>query len=180
MSIINKTRLLIAVRGYKTIRNQQNVNHTDISATDSLNNKILLRIMDPLNGRYADLNDVNSLIEQIKLDAYDSAVLISNNFTESAINELGKQNIQHISESYMPAFDLEDLYLAIVSCAGKQCNKTCGKVPENIAECTQIKDADMCKTRILVTNAKAHFETEMLGLLKNDLKIALASCKITD
>ncbi|MGD6808359.1 MAG: hypothetical protein ACQCN3_01530 [Candidatus Bathyarchaeia archaeon] len=180
MSIVNKTRLLIAVRGYKTIKNQQNVNHTDISAIDSLNNKIILRIMNPLNSRYADLTDVNNLVEQIKLDAYDSGILISSNFTERATNEMVKQNIQCISDSFMPAFALEDLYLAIISCAEKQCNKKCGKVPENIGECTEIKDADLCKTRILITNAKTHLDAEMLGFLKNDLKIALASCQITD
>ncbi len=175
MSMISKTRLIMAIRGYKTLTNQQNVNHTDISALDSFNKKILLRVIDSSNNRYADLSDVLKLTEKVKLDAYDSAFLISNNFTESAINEMEKQNIQCISNSYMPPFAIEDLYRAILRCASNQCNKTCGKTPEDISECAAIKDADLCKTRFLVTNAKAHFKAGTVGLLKNDLKIALAS-----
>jgi len=175
MSIVNKTRLLMAIRGYKTLKNQPNGKYTDISALDGPNKKVLLRIMDPLNNRYADLNDVANLVEQIKVDSYDSGILISNNFTEGANNEMVKQNIQYISESVMPAFATKDLYFAILNCASNLCTKKCGKVPMDIAGCEEIKDADLCRTRILATNAKAHFEAGMLGLLKNDLKIALAS-----
>lgn len=175
MSIVNKTRLLIAIRGYKTLKNQQNGKYTDISALDSLNKKILLRIMDPQNNRYADLNDVINLAERIKVDAYDSGILISNNFTIGATNEMVKQNIQSISENVMPPFTSKDIYFAILNCVSNQCNKKCGKVPLNISGCNEIKDADLCETRILATNAKTHFEAGTIGLLKNDLKIALAS-----
>jgi hypothetical protein len=174
MSVANKTRFLIAVRRYKIVKIEQKVNYTDISAVDQLNKKVLLRTIDPSGKRYVDLTDVTSLTDEVKLGAYDSTILISNNFTENAVSELVKQNIQFVSESYMPPFDIEDLYLAIISCAGIKCNKKCGKAPEDIAECNEIKDADMCKIRGLAENAKAHFESGALGLLKNDLKIALA------
>ena len=173
MSVANKTRLIIAVRRYKIINSERKVNYTDISTLDPLNKKVLLRTIDQAN-RYVDLSDVNSLADQVKFGAYDLAILIANNFTVSATNELAKQNIQYVSESNMTPFAIEDLYLAIMNCAGNQCNKRCGKAPEVIPECNGIKDADLCKIRGLATNAKNHFEAGALGLLKNDLKMALA------
>ncbi len=173
MSVANKTRFLIAVRRYKVINSERNVNYTDTSVMDPLNKKLLLRSID-LGNRYVDLSDVNSLTNQVKVGAYDSAILISNNFTQNATNEMNKQNIQCVSESIMPSFAIEDLYLAIIHCASNRCNKKCGKTPEAIPECNEVKDADMCSIRGLAANAKTHLESGALGLLKNDLKMALA------
>jgi hypothetical protein len=173
MSITNKTKLLIAVRKYKVIKSERKTNYTDISVVDPLNKKVLLRTIDPLSTRYVDLNDVNSLTNQVKFDAYDSAILISNNFTQSATSEMARQNIQCISETYMPPYTIEDLYGAVMNLAGPQCGKKCGKTPERIPDC-EIKDADMCSIWSLACSAKNHFETGSIGLLKNDLKMALA------
>jgi hypothetical protein len=174
MSAANKTRFIIAVRRYKIISSARNANFTDISVLDPSNKKILLRTIDPSSNRYVDLSDITSLTDKVKAEAYDSAILISSNFTLSATTEMMKQNIQCVSESYMPPFALEDLYLAIISCVSNKCNKKCGKIPEEIPECNEIKDADMCKIRGIAADAKAHFEAGAIGLLKNDLKVALA------
>jgi hypothetical protein len=73
----------------------------------------------------------------------------------------------------MPPFDIQELYLAIVNCANSQCQKKCGKALLVITECEE-KPADLCKTKTLAVAAKRHFEEGTIGLLKNDLKIALA------
>ncbi len=177
MSVANKSKFIIAVRRYKIVSSARNAIFTDISVTDPSDKKILLRTIDPSSRRYVDLSDIASLTDKIKAEAYDSAILISNNFTQSATTEMIKQNIQCVSESYMPPFAIEDLYLAIISCASYQCNKKCGKIPQEIPECNEIKDADMCKIRGMAADAKAHFEAGALGLLKNDLKVALSLSK---
>jgi hypothetical protein len=174
MSVANKSKFIIAVRRYKIIKSERSVNFTDISAVDPLNKKVLLRAIDPSCNRYVGLNDVIELSNQVKVGEYDSAILISSNFTENATTEMVKQNIQCVSDNYMPPFAMEDLYLAIINCAANQCNKKCSKVPEVIPECNEIKDADLCKIRGIAANAKAHFDAGALGLLKNDLKMALA------
>lgn len=169
----NKTNFIMAVRGYKSIKRQKNGNLTDVTALDSSNNKVLLRIVEPLTTEYINLNDVKNMAEVIKRDSYTSAILISKQFTGSALEEMGKQKIQHISEDYMPPFDIQELYLAVVNCANSQCQKKCGKVVSVIPECSE-NVADLCKTKMLVVAAKRHFEEGTVGLLKNDLKMALA------
>lgn len=174
MSIANKTSLIIAIRGYTNIKKESKDNYTDISALDNSNNRVLLRVIDPIGNKYVDLNDVKNLTELVKREAYDSAIIISKNFTDGAANEMDKQKIQLVSEKYMPPFSIEDLYLAIVNHAGKQCTKKCGKSMLEISDCDGTENADLCRMRTLALKAKGHFEEGDVGLLKNDLKVALA------
>ncbi len=164
----------MAVRGYKSVKKQKNSNFTDVTALDNSNNKVLLRTMEPLTNGYICLNDVKNMAEAIKRDSYDSAILISKQFTDNALKEMSKQKIQHVSEDYMPPFDIQELYLAIVNCANSHCQKKCGKVSSLvITECTE-KAAYLCKTKALAVAAKRHFEEGTVGLMKNDLRVALA------
>jgi len=169
----NKINFIMAVRGYKSVKKQKNANVTDVTALDRSNNKVLLRIVEPLANEYINLNDIKNMTEAIKRDNYTSAILISKQFTEGALEEMSKQKIQRISEDYMPPFDIQELYLAVVNCANNHCQKKCCKVVLAIAECTE-KAAELCKTKALVVAAKRHFEEGTIGLLKNDLKLALA------
>jgi hypothetical protein len=169
----NKTNFIMAVRGYKSIKRQQNSNFTDVTALDTSNNKVLLRIIEPLTTEYIGINDVKSMAEAVKRDSYDSAILISKQFTDNALEEMSKQKIQYISEDYMPPFDIQELYLAIVNCANSQCQKKCDKVLLGITDCNE-KAANLCKTKALVVAAKRHFEEGTVGLMKNDRKMPLA------
>jgi hypothetical protein len=169
----NKTNFTMAVRGYKSVKRHQNANSTEITALDNSNNKVLLRIIEPLTTEYIGINDVRNFAKAIKQDNFDSAILISKQFTDNALEEMNKENIQYISDDYMPPFDIQNLYLAIVNCANSQCQKKCGKVLLAIAECTE-KASDLCKTKALAVAAKRHFEERTVGLMKNDLKLALA------
>lgn len=169
----NQTNFIIAVRGYKSVQKQKNSNFTDVTALDNSNNKVLLRIVEPLANEYIDTNDVKNFTEAIKHDNYDSAIMISKHFTDNAIKEMSKQKIQHVSEEYMPPFEIQELYSAIVDRANSQCQKKCGKALSVITDCNE-KAGDYCKTRILAMDAKRHFEEGTVGLMKNDLKMAFA------
>jgi len=166
-----KANLIMAVRGYKSVKKEKNANLTDITAVDNSNNKILLRIIEPLTCEYIGVGDIKNIGETIERDGYDSAILISKSFTTNALEEMSKHKIQHISEDYMPHFDIQDLYLAVVNCANSQCQKQCGKILLEIPECNE-KSADYCKNRQIVLAAKRHFEEGTVGLLKNDLRVA--------
>ncbi len=177
MGMENKTNFIIAVNGYKLVKKEKNADFTDVTVTDNLNKKVLLREIEPLSNECVVINDVKNMAELIKRDSYDSAFLISKKFTENAVNEMVKQNIQHVSDDYMPPFEIEKLYQAIVDYANNQCLKKCGKLSLIVSDCTEKKTADICRIRSLANNAKCHFEQQLVGLLKNDLKMALAITK---
>lgn len=169
----NKTNLIMAVRGYKTVKKQKNIHCTDVTALDNLNNKVLLRIIEPLGSEFIGINDIKNMADFIKFERYDSAILISKKFTDAAVSEMVKHRIQHVSDDYMPPFAIEELYLGIMDLVNCQCLKKCGKVRPVKDECLE-KVSELCKLRMLAGNAKCHFEDGLVGLLKNDLKVALA------
>ena len=177
MGIGNKANLIVAVNGYKILKKETNANFTDVSAVDNLNKKVLLRIIEPLCGECIVVNDVLKLTESTKLGGYDCAFLISKRFTDTAIAEMLKHKIQFASDNYMPSFDIEKLYFAKTDCANSQCQRKCGKVPLTISDCLEKKATDGCKIRAVADNAKCHFEQGQVGLLKNDLIMALALSK---
>ncbi|NLF87207.1 hypothetical protein GX563_00120 [Candidatus Bathyarchaeota archaeon] len=168
-----KTNFIIAVRGYKVINKQRSGIATDIVAVDNSNNKVLLRTIEPLTPEYIGVNVIKSMAEEVERESYDSAIVISKHFTDNALSEINKQKIEYISEDYMPPFDIQELYLAIMNCANNSCQRKCGKVLPIIPECSE-KTADGCRTKALALDAKEHFENGTLGLLKNDLRVALA------
>jgi hypothetical protein len=168
-----KTNFIIAVRGYKVINKQRSGSATDIVALDNSNNKVLLRTIEPLTPEYVGVNDIKSMAELVKRESYGSAIVVSKHFTDNALSEIGKNKLEYVSEDYMPPFDIQELYLAIVNCANNSCQKKCGKVLSAIPECCE-KTADGCKTKALAASAKEHFENGTTGLLKNDLRVALA------
>lgn len=169
----NKINFIIAVRGYKNVKKQTNGKFTDFTAADKLNQKVLMRIIEPQGKELVGITEVKTLSEFMKLENYTSAVLFSKKFTEDAITEMSAHNIQYVSEDYVPPFDTEQLYLAIREYINIQCQKRCGRTLAEISECEE-KNKDLCKIKNLATSAKEHFEDGTVGLLKNDLKMALA------
>lgn len=168
-----KTNFILAVRGYKVVKKQKSGVCTDIIALDNANNKVLLRAIEPLTPEYIGLNDVKTFSELIKQENYDTAILIGKHFTEKAIDEMGKQKITYVSDDYMPPFDIQEVYLAVITCANNSCQKKCGKALAIIPDCDD-KTAYTCKTKALAVSAKQHFEDGAVGLLKNDLRVAFS------
>lgn len=177
MGMENKTNFIIAVNGYKIVKKEKNADFTDVTASDSSNKKVLLRVIEPVSNECVVTTDVKNMAELVKRDCYDSAFLISKKFTDNAVNEMEKQKIQHVSDDYMPPFKIEKLYQAIVGCTNSQCQKKCGGTSLVMSDCTEKATADLCRVRALANNAKCHFDQDLVGLLKNDLKIALAITK---
>ncbi|MFA7398170.1 MAG: hypothetical protein WC046_06775 [Candidatus Bathyarchaeia archaeon] len=169
----NKLNLIMAVRGYKNPQREKKSFGLDVTATDSLDRKVLLRIIDPLANEYISIRDIKNLESTIEKEHFDSAILISKQFTDAALEEMNKQKIQYASDDYMPPFDIQDLYLAIVNSANNKCQKKCGKVLIEISNCGE-KVGDLCKVRAVAKSAKNHFEDGNIGLLKNDLKMVLS------
>ena len=164
MGMENKTNFIIAVNGYKIVKKEKNADFTDVTASDNWNKKVLLRMIEPLSNECIVMNDVKNMAELIKRDSYDSAFLISKKFTDNAVSEMEKQKIQHVSDDYMPPFEIEKLYSAIVDCANNQCQKKMWKRFFITSDCTEKKTADICKIRALANNAKCHFEQRIGGL----------------
>jgi len=177
VGIGNKANLIVAVNGYKILKKETNANFTNVSAVNNLNKKVLLRIIEPLGSECIVVNDVLKMAESIKIGEYDCAFLISKRFTDDAIAEMLKRKIRYASDDYVPPFDIEKLYLAIVDCANIQCQRKCGKVPLAVSDCLEKRATDGCKTRAVADSAKRHFEQGLVGLLKNDLMMALALSK---
>ena len=169
----NRINFVIAVRGYKNVKKDKNEKFTDITAVDSLNNNVLLRVVEPLGNELVSINEVKALSEFIKQKNYDSVVLFSKNFTQEAIKEMEKDKIDYVSENYMPPFEIKQLYIAIMDYASNQCKKRCDKSSNAIADCEE-KKSDYCQIKKLAINVKSHFEDGSVGLLKNDLKMVLA------
>jgi hypothetical protein len=168
----NKVNFILAVRGYKNAKKEKKSFGFDVTAADCLNKKVLLRVIEPSTTEYIGIRDVRNMSEYIKQENYDSAILISKQFTDSALDEMNKQHILHFSEDSTPPFEPQELYLAIIDFANTQCQKKCSRMDVTL-DCKE-EDADTCKIHNLAKNAKGHFEDGMLGLLKNDLRIALA------
>jgi hypothetical protein len=168
----NRINFVIAVRGYKNVKKQKNGKFTDITAEDNLN-RVFLRVIEPLGDELVGIQEVKNLAEYMKLENYASAVLFSERFTEEAIKEMEQQNIQYISKDYMPPFDIEQLYLAIMEYVNNQCQKRCNKTLPAITNCAE-KNMNLCQIKKLAASAKDHFDNGTVGLLKNDLKMALA------
>lgn len=163
----------MAVRGYKRVKTEKNANFTDITVLDDFSNKVLLRIIEPINNAYIGINDINNLAGAIKSEDYSSVIVISKKFTANALAELDKHKIQYVSDEHMLPFDIHELYLAIINCVNLQCQKKCGNAVLTSPECNT-KLTGLCKTRTLSEAAKRHFEDGNVGLMKNDLKVALA------
>lgn len=165
---------MIAIRGYKTTKTKKNAHHTDVTASDALNKKVLLRSIEPSGNEYVDITDVKNMKEFIKRENYDSAILISKRFTEGAVSDMAQEKIQRVSDDYMPPFETGQLYAAIFNCINDRCKGECGKVPSAKSDCKKNKDPEVCETMAVADNARYHFNQGWIGLLKNDLKLALA------
>ncbi len=171
MGIEDKMNLVMAVNGYKSVKRQRFVNCTDVTALDTLNKKILLRIIEPLGEEYIGLNDIKEVSALISCEGYDAAIVFSKKFTCGAVSEMVKQKIRYVSDDCMLPFTIKGLYAVVVECINSQCVKQCG-VSQDGSGCKKI--VKMCGLNVLISSAKSHFDAGAVGLLKNDLKMALA------
>ena len=178
MSVEEKTELIIAVHDYKYVKKEKRSDCTDVTALDALNEKILLRSIEPEGKGFVSFSDVKDMIAVIKREDYNRGILISKRFTVAAAEEMVQENIQQVSDEYMPPIDTEKLYLAITNCINNKCKTKCGINPLKKSECQKKQKAGPCKVKALNDNALFHFEQGWVDLLKNDLKLVLALNKL--
>ena len=178
MSVENKTEFIIAIRNYKHQKIKKFADFTDVTASSPSNQKILLRSIEPQGkAGFVGVDEVKNMIKVMKHENYDSGILISKRFTTAAVQEMMQENIQQVSDEYMPPFDTEKLYLAITNCINDQCKANCGKIPLKESDCKGHLKGSFCKVRALSDNSSFHSEHGWIDLMKNDLKQLLSLSK---
>lgn len=163
----DEAELFMAMRNYSCEDRQKWDEGVDITALDAASNeRILLRIVEPRSkSGFIGVDAVRKMIEAMEKEDFDKGVLFGKRFTDAAKNELTQNDIQRISEGYMPNFKPERLYLRINQYVNDLCKAKCGKIPEKESDCK-----GDCRVRVISDNASFHFEQGWINLMKKDLK----------
>jgi len=178
MSVEDKTEFIMAIRNYKCTKTERYSDCTDVTASNASNEKILLRSIEPQGkAGFVGIDEVKNMIKVMRHENYNSGILISKRFTTAAVQEMRQENIQQVSDEYMPPFDTENLYLAIANCVNEQCKVKCGKIPLKKSDCNGHLKGSFCRVRALSDNSAFHFEHGWIILMKNDLKQLLSLSK---
>lgn len=161
----------MAMRNYSCEDREKSDDGIDIIALDTVSNeKVLLRIVESKSkSGFVGVDTVRKMLEAMKKEDFDKGVLFGKRFTDAAKQELVQNDIQRISEGYMPTFKPERLYLRINQYVNDLCKVKCGKIPEKESECK-----GDCRVRVISDNASFHFEQGWINLMKKDLKQLLA------
>jgi len=161
----------MAMRNYSCEEREKWDDGVDITALDTESNeKILLRIVESKSkSGFIGIDAVRKMLEAMERDAYDKGFLFGKRFTAAAKQELVQNDIQRISEQYMPRFKPERLYLRINSYVNELCKAKCGKIPKKQSDCK-----GNCRVRVISDNASFHFEQGWINLMKKDLKQLLS------
>ena len=157
----------MAMRNYSCEGREKCDEGIDIIALDSASKeKVLLRIVETKSkSGFVGIDTVRKMLEAIKRKNYDKVFIFGKRFTDAAKQELVRNDIQRISEGYMPKFKPERLYLRINQYVNDLCKVKCGKIPEKEADCK-----GDCRIRVISDNASFHFEQGWINLMKKDLK----------
>jgi hypothetical protein len=143
----------------------------DIIALDTASNeKVLLRIVESKSkSGFVGIDVVKKMLEAMEHKDYDKGFLFGKRFTDAAKQELMQNDIQRISEGYMPKFKPERLYLRINQYVNDLCKAKCGKIPKKESDCK-----GNCRIRVISDNASFHFGQGWINLMKKDLKQLLS------
>jgi hypothetical protein len=173
MGIEDKAEIFMAIRDYECEEKQKWDKGIDFTASGAKSNdKILLRTITEPESRsgIVGIDAVKEMTEIIKLENYDKGVLISKRFTEAAKKEMKRENIQMISENFMPLPEPQRLYLKIQDHIDDLCKAKCGKIPKKESDCKGYLNGQYsCKIRLISDNASFHFELGWTEFLQNDL-----------
>ena len=161
----------MAMRNYSCEERERWDEGIDIIALDTASKeKVLLRIVESKSkSGFVGIDVVRKMLEDMSHEDYDKGFLFGKRFTEAAKHELMQNDIQRISEEYMPTFKPERLYLQINNHVDELCKAKCGKIPEKESDCI-----GNCRIRIISDNASFHYEQGWINLMKKDLKQLLS------
>jgi hypothetical protein len=171
ISIQDEAELFMAMRNYSCEEREKCDEGVDIIALDMASNKkVLLRIVESKSkSGFVGIDAVRKMLETMESEDYDKGFLFGKRFTDAAKQEMMQNDIQRISEGYMPRFKPERLYLRINQYVNDLCKVNCGKIPEKESDCK-----GNCRIRIISDNASFHFEQGWINLMKKDLKQLLS------
>jgi hypothetical protein len=161
----------MVMRNYNCEEREKWDEGVDIIASDMASNKkILLRIVESKSkSGFVGIDAVRKMVEAMDREDYDKGFLFGKRFTDAAKQELMQNDIQRISEGYMPTFKPERLFLRINQYVNDLCKVKCGKIPEKESDCK-----GDCRIRVISDNASFHFEQGWINLMKKDFKRLLA------
>jgi hypothetical protein len=161
----------MAMRNYNCEEREKWDEGIDITALDvTSKEKILLRIVESKSkSGFVGIDAVRKMVEAMDREDYDKGFLFGKRFTDAAKQELMQNDIQRISEGYMPRFKPERLYLRINQYVNDLCKEKCGKIPEKESDCK-----GDCRVRVISDNASFHFEQGWTNLMKKDFKLLLS------
>ena len=171
VSIQDEAELFIAMRNYSCEERERWEDGVDITALDTESHeKILLRIVEPKSkSGFVGIDAVRKMLEAMEREEYDKGFLFGRRFTAAAKQELVQNDIERVSEQYMPRFKPERLYLRINNYVNELCKTTCGKIPKKESDCK-----GDCRIRVISDNASFHFEQGWINMMKKDLKQLLS------
>jgi hypothetical protein len=157
----------MAMRNYSCEEREKCDEGIDIIALDTASKeKVLLRIVESKSkSGFVGIDAVRKMLQTMESEDYNKGFLFGKRFTDAAKHEMMENDIQRISEGYMPRFKPERLYLRINQYVNDLCKMKCGKIPEKESDCK-----DDCRIRIISDNASFHFEQGWINLMKKDLK----------
>jgi len=161
----------MAMRNYSCEEREKGEEGIDIIALDTASKeKVLLRIVESKSkSGFVGIDAVRKMLETMEREDYDKGFLFGKRFTDAAKHEMMENDIQRISEGYMPRFKPERLYLRINQYVNDLCKMKCGKIPEKESDCK-----GDCRIRIISDNASFHFEQGWINLMKKDFKQLLS------
>ena len=176
MKIEDRAEFIIAVRDYKCEKREKWADGIDYVASDKKSGQnVLLRSIEPSHkGTFVSVEDVRNMLRTMKRKHCASGVFVGNKFTEAASLEMTKNNIQQVSDSYMPPVTPEKIILTINDCTESLCRKKCGKIPLNQSDCKGRIKEGLCQVKSISDDAIFHFERGWIDLMKNDLRQLLS------
>jgi hypothetical protein len=167
------------MRNYSCEEREKCDEGVDITALDTESKeKILLRIIESKSkSGFVGINTVRKMLEDMEREDYDKGFLFGRRFTAAAKQELVQNDIERVSEQYMPRFKPDRLYLRINSYVNELCKTKCGKIPKKESDCK-----GNCRVRVISDNASFHFEQGWINMMKKDLKqlLSLSTSKKSD
>ena len=167
------------MRNYSCEEREKCDEGVDITALDTESKeKILLRIIESKSkSGFVGINTVRKMLEDMEQKDYDKGFLFGRRFTAAAKQELVQNDIERVSEQYMPRFKPDRLYLRINSYVNELCKAKCGKIPKKESDCK-----GKCRVRVISDNASFHFEQGWINMMKKDLKqlLSLSTSKKSD
>jgi len=176
-SLVERAKFVFVVREYQIKRTAKKENIVDFSVSPAeSDDRIFVRVItEPRTSSGSVRADTVLKISQIlHKKHYDKGILIGKRFTQAAIKEINKNDIEIVTKE-MPHFRPERLYSAIQDHVNKLCKEKCGRIPRKESECKGYSDGRYsCNVRLISDDAYFHFKHGWTSLLKRDLTKLLA------